>query len=134
MNFRYYRIISTTLVMTAILASTPLIAQQSGEEWEYQGNMEMMGMKMPIPSTKRCQNPEEVNNVPPVESNCKISDVQTEGDTTSFRMLCGPPDPMEGSGTTTRTEDKVDMKYTLKSPEGEMAFAMTGKKLGACTP
>ena len=132
MNYKFYHIGCAALALTVTLASTSLLAQQSGEEWEYQGNMEMMGMKMPIPPTKRCQNPGEENNVPPVESNCEINDVVTEGNTTSFKMACGEPNPMQGSGTTTRTDDNLDVKYTLKSPEGEMSFAMTGKKLGAC--
>ena len=75
-----------------------------------------------------------MDKTPPVESNCKISDVQTQGDTTRFKILCGPPQPMEGSGTTTRKDDRVDMSYKLKTADGEMAFTMNGKKLGSCVP
>ncbi len=131
MNYKHYRIARTALFLTAALANAPLVAQTMGEEWEYQGNMEMMGMKMPIPPNKRCEKPEQ-DKTPPVDSNCKVSDVQTEGNTTSFNMECGPPDPMQGSGTTTRTDDQLDSRYTLKSEEGEMSFTMTGKKLGDC--
>jgi hypothetical protein len=56
----------------------------------------------------------------------------TEGNTTSFKMHCSEPNPMEGSGTTTRNDDKVDVSYIMKSGEAEMSFSITGKKLGAC--
>jgi len=133
MNGKLYGTACTALALTATLASTPLVAQATGEEWEYQGNMEMMGMKMPVPPTKRCEKPEQ-DKTPPVESNRKISDVQTHGDTTLFKILCGPPQPMEGSGTTTRKDDHVDMSYKLKTADGEMVFTMNGKKLGPCGP
>jgi len=129
-SYKYYGLCA--MVLTLLLASSPLVAQQAGEEWEYQGNMDMMGMKMPIPATKRCQNPAEENNTPPVESNCEVKDVVTEGNTTRFNMVCGEPEPMQGSGTTTRTDDTVDMKYSMTAEGAVMAFTMTGKKLGAC--
>ncbi|MBI5040772.1 MAG: DUF3617 family protein [Gammaproteobacteria bacterium] len=124
---------TTALALTSALATAPLAAQPTGEEWEYQGNMDMMGMKMPVPPTKRCEKP-DTDKTPPVESNCTVSDVQTQGNTTRFKIKCGPPEPMEGSGTTTRTNNRVDMSYTFKTSGGEMLYTMTGKKLGACTP
>lgn len=131
MNYKYHSL-CTALILTSTLATAPLFAQQAGEEWEFQGNMDMMGMKMPIPATKRCQNPAEENNTPPVEGNCEVKDVVTEGNTTSFNMVCGEPNPMEGSGTTTRSDDKVDVDYTMSSEGTVLSFTMTGKKLGAC--
>lgn len=121
------------LIMAMI--SLPLTAQQAGEQWEYQGNMEMMGMKMPVPATKVCQPADQHDMTPPVdaESNCSVADIQTEGNTTRFRMVCGEPNPMEGNGTTTRTDDQLTTSYTLTSAEGEMTFTMAGKKLGPCT-
>jgi hypothetical protein len=133
MKNKHNHIASYALALTIMLASLPLVAQTAGAEWEYQGNMDMMGMKMPIPPTKRCQNPAEENNTPPVDSNCEVKDVMTEGNTTSFKIVCGEPDPMEGSGTTTHTDDKVDVTYTMSAEGAVMAFTMTGKKLGACT-
>jgi hypothetical protein len=40
---------------------------------------------------------------------------------------------MEGSGTAVRTEDTLEMNYSMKSAEGEMKFVMAGKKSGSCT-
>lgn len=124
---------TTALALTASLATAPLTAAPAGEEWEYQGSMGMMGMKMPLPPVKRCEKP-DADKTPPVDSNCKVSDVQTQGNTTRFKIKCGPPEPMEGSGTTTRTNDTLDASYTLKTAEAEMVYTMTGKKLGPCTP
>lgn len=122
------------LALTAlVLTAGPLAAQTTGEQWEYTGTMEMMGMKMPIPPAKLCQKPDEAK-MPPVQSNCKVSDVQVRGNTTSFKMLCGPPEPMEGSGTTTRTADRIETTYRMKSADGEMVYNMSGKKTGACQP
>ena len=121
------------LILAATFATVPLAAQPAGEEWEYQGNIDMMGMKMPLPPTKRCEKP-DADKTPPVESNCKVSDVQTQGNTTRFKIKCGPPEPMEGSGMTTRTNDTLDANYTLKTADAEMVYSLSGKKLGACTP
>jgi hypothetical protein len=133
MNCEHYGIACTALILTATFATAPLAAQPTGEEWEYQGNMDMMGMKMPLPPTKRCEKP-EADKTPPVESNCTVSDIKTSGNTTRYKIKCGPPEPMEGNGTTTRTDDRVDMSYKLKTAGGEMVYTMSGKKLGPCTP
>jgi hypothetical protein len=124
--------ISYILALTATLASPSPVAQTMGEEWEYQGNMQMMGMSMPVPLVKVCQEVEQ-EMTPPVDGNCEVHDFQTQGNTTTFKMRCGPPELMEGSGMTTRTDDLIDMKYTMRSEAGEMTFNMTGRKLGSCT-
>ena len=128
----FSRMLYSALTLT-LLAGAPLAAQPAGEEWEYQGAMEMMGMKMPLPATKLCQKAVQ-DMTPPVDSNCEVADVTTAGNTTSFTMRCGPPEPMEGSGTTTRTGDTLESRYTLKSAEGEMTITSTGRKLGDCVP
>ena len=117
----------------ALMTAGPLAAQSAGEMWEYTGTMEMMGMKMPLPPTKMCQKPDAAKT-PPVQNNCKVSDVQVKGNTTSYKILCGPPEPMEGTGSSTTTADKIDFTYRLKSPDGEMVTNMSGKKTGTCAP
>ena len=135
MSRRTHSIFSTGLaVMTvALLTAGPLAAQGTGEQWEYTGTMEMMGMKMPMPPTKLCQKPNAAQT-PPVQSNCTVSDVQVQGNTTSFKILCGPPEPMEGSGKATRTADRLDTTYRMKNADGEMLYTMSGKRTGSCQP
>ncbi len=125
--------ITVVLLASAGMNANSLAADPADEQWEYQGSMEMMGMKMPIPPTTRCEKPTQ-ERTPPVDANCTFSEVEVKGDTTSFKVRCGPPEPMEGSGTTTRTADRLDAKYTLQSEEGKMTFVMSGKKLGPCKP
>ena len=127
------RIAALALITATVMTAGPLAAQSTGEQWEYTGTMEMMGMKMPMPPTKLCQKPDAAQT-PPVQNNCKVSDVQVQGNTTSFKILCGPPEPMEGSGKTTRTADRLDTSYRLKSADGEMVYNMSGKKTGSCQP
>jgi len=71
---------------------------------------------------------------PPMQKNCKVTDVKVRGNTTSFKMECGPPQPMQGTGEMTRTGDRMEGHYTMKSPEGEMVMTTLGRKLGTCTP
>lgn len=134
MTRKHHRAIWTGCSLTvAVFAASPLAAQTVGEQWEYQGTMEMMGMKMPIPPSKVCQKPDAART-PPVQNNCTISDVQTNGNVTTYKVLCGPPQPMEGSGTTTGTGDRRDVTQKMKMAEGEITYVMTGKKTGSCTP
>lgn len=125
--------IYAVMVFGILVASAQ--AQEKGEQWQYQGNMEMMGMKMPVPASTVCQRADQKDMTPPVEkdSNCNVDDVSTQGNTTTFKMSCGEPNPMEGSGTATRTNDTMEMNYAMKSEQGEMKFTMNGKKLGECT-
>jgi hypothetical protein len=121
-------------LMAAVLAvSAHAHAQAVGESWEYTGTMEMGGMKMPMPPTRACTSMGETS-APPVDPRCKVSDVKTSGNGTSFRVVCGPPDPMEGSGESTRTGDRIESRYRLKSSAGEMVMTLGGRKVGACTP
>jgi hypothetical protein len=124
---------TTALLLSAGTITATFAAEPAGEEWEYQGRMEMMGMKMPMPVTKRCEKPGQ-DQTPPVQDNCTVSDIHTQGNTTSFKIHCGAPEPMDGSGTTTRSSDRLEASYTMKTDEAEMVYSMTGKKLGACAP
>ncbi|HQR20731.1 MAG TPA: DUF3617 family protein [Burkholderiaceae bacterium] len=124
---------SAIAVCAVVAGSGAALAQAKGEEWEYAMTMEMAGMKMPMPPTRVCARPDE-GNAPVVDKNCQLKDVKTSGSTTSFRIICGPPEPSEGSGRYTRKGDRVEGRYTLKSADGEMAFTSDGRKVGACDP
>ena len=117
----------------AVVLSGMASSQTKGEEWEYAMTMETAGMKMPMPPTRVCARPDE-GNTPVVDKNCQLNDVKTSGSTTSFRIICGPPEPSEGSGRFTRKGDRVEGRYMLKSADGEMVFASDGRKVGACDP
>lgn len=134
MTPKMQRALWTGLVLTIAVSAAPLAtAQTAGEQWEYQGTMEMMGMKMPMPPSKMCQKPDTAKT-PTMQENCKVSDVQTKGNTTTFKVQCGPPQPMEGTATTTVTGDSLNATYKMKMPDGEMTYNLSGKKTGTCTP
>lgn len=103
----------------------------AGEEWEYQSSMEMMGMKMPMGAVKACTTPNQ-NTTPPMDGNCKFSNITKQGNTTKFDFVCPPPTASKGSGSMTIAGDKADAKYSIESEEVSGDVIVTGKKLGAC--
>jgi len=126
-------VLRAALLLGAWVLATPAHAQIAGESWEYSGSMEMEGMKMPIPPTRACALPGETG-APPVDPRCKITDLRASGNTTAFQVVCGPPEPMRGSGESTRTGDRIETRYRLKSSGGEVVMTLSGRKVGACTP
>lgn len=105
----------------------------SGENWDYAMSIEMAGMKMPLPPAKVCARPEE-GNTPPVDRNCEIKERKVSGSTTTFRIVCGPPEPGELKGQFTRTGDRVEGRYTMTQDGESMTVVALGRKLGACDP
>lgn len=103
----------------------------TGEEWEYQGSMDMMGFKMPIKPVKACQE-KDAPSAPPMEDNCKISDLRQEGNTSYFSFVCTGADAGSGTGTTTVTGTTLQSRYTLKTPDGDGTVTLNGKKIGDC--
>jgi len=130
---RPVRVLRAALLLGAWVIAVPAHAQTAGESWEYTGSMEMEGMKMPIPPTRACALPGETG-APPVDPRCKITDLRASGNKTAFQVVCGPPEPMQGSGESTRTGDRIDTRYRLKSSQGEMVMTLNGRKVGTCTP
>lgn len=119
--------------LTIAVAGIANAATPAGEEWEYTMTVEMGGMKMPLPASKVCTRPGE-GNTPPVEKNCKVKEHKVTGATTSFVIVCGPPEPGEMSGKFTRKGDRVEGRYTMKQDGEAMTVTANGKKLGSCDP
>ncbi len=90
-------------------------------------------MKMPLPATKVCTRAEE-GNTPPIDQHCKLKDRKITGGTTSFHIVCGPPQPSEMKGQFTRKGDRLQGRYTMTNADGEMLVTAEGRKLGACDP
>ena len=130
---RPVRVLRAALLLGAWVIAVPAHAQTAGESWEYTGSMEMAGMKMPIPPTRACARPGETG-APPMDPRCKITDLKASGNKTAFQIVCGPPEPMQGSGESTRTGDAIESRYRLKSSDGEVVMTLSGRKVGTCTP
>jgi len=115
------------------LTSPASFAQANGEEWEYTMTVEMEGMQMPLPPSKVCVKPDE-GHTPPVDKHCKLKDRKISGATTTFHIVCGPPEPAELKGKFTLKGDSVEGLYTV-TQEGEITTVVAvGKKLGDCDP
>jgi hypothetical protein len=123
---------SLVLCMTAT-AGGALAAGTGGEEWDYAMSVEMAGMKMPMPSTKMCVRPED-GNTPPVEKHCQLKEHSITGSTTSFHIVCGPPEPGELKGQFRRHGDRVEGRYTMTQGSDTMTVVAVGRKLGTCDP
>ena len=122
--------LAVPLFICALLGSGSALAAP-GEEWVYNGKMEMMGMKMPVEAVTLCNAPDQPN-VPPLEGNCTYTNVVTEGSTTSFEFECTGADAGKGTGKSTLNGDTSTSEYTLKTPDGSTTVSMMGKKGGSC--
>jgi len=133
-------------VACGVLAAVSVAAQSPMRpgRWEVTMQMQMtnMPMQMPEMKTSRCVTAEELKDpqkaVPSASQSpnaCKVSDYKVTGNTVSWRMACGPPQDMTGSGEMTFTADDTytgTMKMTTQ--QGVMMMKTSGKRLGDCTP
>ncbi|MCS7101768.1 MAG: DUF3617 domain-containing protein [Burkholderiaceae bacterium] len=109
------------------------VAQPKGEEWEYALTMQMEGMKMPLPPSRVCLRPDE-GHAPETEKHCTFKERKVSGATTTFHIVCGPPDPGEVKGSYTRKGDRVEGRYTIKRGANTMTVQADGRRLGRCDP
>ena len=145
----------TTCLLAACaiaVASSTAVAQMMGQAprtfiagsgpddmWEVTTRMEMSGMSMPGQSSQICI--KKGRNVGegsvPKRDNCKVTQMQTTGNKTTFAMECQGEEPMSVRGETTATptsfDSRMSMKGTKKGSDLEMTMASTGRKIGACT-
>jgi hypothetical protein len=121
---------AAVVALAMFVGAGHLRAAPTKESWEYSGTMDADGMKVPLPATTVCVAADATT--PPVDKNCKLSDVKTVGDKTSFQIACGKPNPMSGTGESTRSRDKVQSTYRLKSADGDVVTRLTGHRVGSC--
>jgi hypothetical protein len=102
--------------------------------------MDMAGMPMAMPprTSQVCKKKSAGNEaLMKGDPNCRMSDVRTAGNKTSFVFTCTGEHPMTGEGEMTATGDTFDSRMHLKSTargqEFEMTQTMTGKRVGSCT-
>lgn len=113
-----------------VLCSAAVMAAP-GEEWNYEGQLDMMGMKMPMKSVTLCVGVDEPKT-PPMEGACTYTNVKTQGATTEFEFACTGDDEATGKGTTTVTGDTLISDYILDTADGSGKVLLKGKKGGAC--
>jgi hypothetical protein len=129
------------LALTAICSLASFASPASsetpatGEAWEITSQMVMEGMPMQMPKqTQRvCQ--EKNWSEPPGakrDESCRITDLRTSGNTTTWNMTCTGRDAMSGRGEITRTPNSYTGAITMSSEYGAMKIQLSGKLLGEC--
>jgi hypothetical protein len=107
--------------------------------WEVTTRTEMSGMSMPGQTHQICI--KKGRNVGessvPSQDNCKVTEMKTTGNKTTFAMECQGEEPMSMRGETTATptsfDTRMSMKSTKKGSDIDMTMTSTGRKIGACT-
>jgi len=110
-----------------------------GEYWEVTSKMEMPGMPfaMPPTTTKVCiqkggeNNPEKTSG----DKSCKMSDVKTVGNKTTWKMRCDRDgEVMTGSGEQSTSPNGYQGKMQMSGKSGghdmSMSTAFSGKRIG----
>lgn len=134
----------TVIVPAAVcLFALPLLAADTPSpmkpgKWEITVQMEMPGgMSMSPRTITRCVTKEDAANAEKTlptmrnESECKISDVNVDGKTVSWKINC-EKQQMTGEGKITYENDTYSGEMHMKMPEHEMSMKYNGKRVGDC--
>jgi uncharacterized protein DUF3617 len=120
------------------LAAAPALAQGGPDElWNMNTRMEMAGMPgQTFPSQVCMKKGEAQPQKMSQDKNCKVTDVRTVGNKTSWKVVCSGRDAMSGTGEITRTRDSMDGRIRLQGKSGgdtmDMTMVLSGKLAGSC--
>jgi len=128
-NFTVSRLLA---VLCCSVGITCAASAATGEEWEYSQTMSMSGMKVPMPPMKVCEKA-DLELLAPVDKRCQVTQLKKDGAKVHWKMVCAAPDPMEGTGWSSRKGDRVEAETHIKTSNGEMDIVSKGKKTGPCT-
>lgn len=132
MHIRYTIIVFVTFCL-ALSVGSAVVAGNKGEQWDYTLAIEIEGKQMPLPPSKVCVRPED-GDTPPVEKHCQVSERTVSGNTTTFRIVCGSPEPGELKGQFTRKGDHVEGRYAMTQDGEVLTVVASGHRLGTCDP
>jgi hypothetical protein len=129
------------LLCAACCVATSAAAQGPDELWEVTTKSEMAGMSMPASTQKVCKpkgdrDPSRMGEKDK-NSDCKMTDVKTSGNRSTWKIVCTKPEPMTGTGDMTYGADKYEGTMKMAGKMDGQDFAMTqvisGRKVGSCT-
>jgi hypothetical protein len=97
----------------------------------------MQGMEIPPQTFSQCITKKDMvpqnNNDPNQQGNCKVSDVQTNGNTVSWTMVCKTEGgEMKSTGKITYQGDSFKGESTSEMMGMVMVAEMSGKRIGPC--
>src|SRR6186997_1139972 len=95
--------------------------------WEIATKAEMSGMSMPAQTSQVCirkgRNVGEASV--PKQDNCKVTEMKTTGNKTTFAMECTGQEPMSMRGETTTTPTTFDTRMSMKGTKKGSDVDMT---------
>lgn len=127
-------------LLTACLSLATLSAAAQGgpdELWDMSTRMEMAGMPGQTFNMQSCMKkgqtqPDRMNQ----DRNCKVAEQRTVGNKTTWKIVCGGPNPVTGEGEVTRTRDTMNGRIRMTGKRGNEPFDMTtvmsGRLVGTC--
>ena len=133
--------LSAFLLSAACCIATPALAQGPDDLWEVTTKGDMGGMSMPANTSKVCKlkgdrDPSKMGEKDK-NSDCKMTDVKTTGNRSTWKVVCTKPEPMTGTGDMTYGTDKYDgtikMAGKIDGQEFTMTQVISAKKVGNCT-
>jgi hypothetical protein len=128
------------LIATLALLAAPAFAQGGSDElWDMTTRMEMAGMpgggqsfSSQVCMKKGQTQPDRMSQ----DRNCKVADMRTVGNKTTWRIECAGRDPVTGEGEVTRTRDSMNGRMRMQGKRGNESFDMTtvmsGRLVGTC--
>jgi hypothetical protein len=122
-----------------IAAAGGAVAQGGPDElWNMSTRMEMAGMPGQSFTSQVCMKkgqtqPDKMSQ----DKNCKVAELRTVGNKTTWKIECAGRDPMTCEGEMARTRDSMDGRMRMQGKRGNESFDMTtvisGKLAGGCT-
>jgi hypothetical protein len=105
-------------------------------KWEITTKTEMAGMPAQSQTHTQCINKNElVPTSNDANQQCKVTDIEINGNTVSWKITCGGQGGgMSGTGTTTYEGDtlKGSMSMTITGTDMTVKNTLTGKRIGDC--
>jgi len=104
--------------------------------WEITTKVKMQGMEIPPQTFSQCITKKDMvpqNNNPDQQGNCTVSDVQTNGNTVSWTMVCKTEGgEMKSKGKITYQGDGFTGESTSEMMGMVVMTEMSGKRIGPC--
>ena len=132
------RAVHGLLLATLAFLAAPALAQGGSDElWDMTTRMEMAGMPGQSFTNQVCMRkgqtqPDKMSQ----DRNCKVADMRTVGNKTSWKIECAGREPMTGEGEVTRTRDSMNGRMRMQGKRGNESYDMTtvmqGRLVGTC--
>ncbi len=132
--------VAAVLLMPAISAPGAAQTAQQDGQWEIKAQMSMGGAPVVDPmTTTQCVSKEDAKNpqsfLPTVgdANGCKVSNQKTEGNKTTFTLVCAGPPHFSGAGEIIYGRDSYTGSMKMDIAGQEMTVTYSAKRTGDCT-